>query len=77
MIGSAASLDSGPLAKPFARFDRYLELERHASELTRKSYKEDFESFLAYCYDRLSRVPSIENIGIPELRGYLSYLLRM
>ncbi len=58
----------------FEGFQRYLHIERNASELTRKSYTEDFISFLDYCADRVGYVPTPEQADIPMLRGYLTYL---
>lgn len=58
----------------FQGFLRYLQYERNSSELTRKSYQEDFASFLDYCQDRLGRIPAPVEIQIDELRGYLTYL---
>ncbi|TWT59318.1 tyrosine recombinase XerC [Rubinisphaera italica] len=58
----------------FDGFLRYLRVERNASELTRKSYAEDFASFLDYCQDRLGSVPRPAEADIPCLRGYLTYL---
>ncbi len=58
----------------FSGFQRYLELEKNASELTVKAYRDDFESFVDYCLDRLRRLPSPEEIDITALRGYVAYL---
>ena len=58
----------------FESFLRYLQVERNASELTRKSYSEDFASFLEYCEDRLGVIPAIDQVDINSLRGYLTYL---
>lgn len=55
-------------------FLRYLRLEKNASELTIKSYGEDFESFYDYLKDRVGEIPHPEGITIPILRGYVSYL---
>jgi len=56
------------------RFLRHLKLERNSSEYTLKSYKEDYESFFDYLQDRVGRVPHPEEITIPMLRGFVSYL---
>lgn len=56
------------------QFLRYLRLERNASELTLKSYGDDFESFYDYLNDRVGQIPSAEQLTIPILRGYVSYL---
>lgn len=58
----------------FDGFLRYLRLERNASELTRKSYAEDFASFLDYCEDRHGYVPSPAEADTNFVRGYLTYL---
>lgn len=58
----------------FDAFLRYLRIERNASELTRKSYKEDIESFFDYCNDRVGSIPDPANVDVNILRGYLAYL---
>lgn len=58
----------------FEDFLRYLRIERNASELTRKSYKEDIESFFDFCNDRLGSIPHPANVDVNTLRGYLAYL---
>lgn len=55
-------------------FLRHLRLEKNASELTIKSYADDFESFYDYLRDRIGGIPHPESITIPVLRGYVSYL---
>lgn len=55
-------------------FLRYLRIERNASELTLKSYGEDLNSFADYLQDRVGSVPSVEQIDIPMLRAFVSYL---
>jgi integrase/recombinase XerC len=55
-------------------FIRHLQVERNASELTTKSYGEDFASFLDYLRDRIGRVADADEIDIPILRGYVQYL---
>lgn len=56
------------------RFARYLRVERNSSELTIKSYREDLESFLDYCKDRLNGIAPPDAYTIHDLRGYVSYL---
>jgi integrase/recombinase XerC len=56
------------------QFLRHLKLERNASELTVKSYGDDFSSFFDYLEDRVGNVAEAEQITIPVLRGYVSYL---
>ncbi|WP_459555603.1 tyrosine recombinase XerC [Lacunimicrobium album] len=58
----------------FVGFQRYLEIEKNASELTVKAYRDDFESFADYAEDRLGGLPSPDSIDITALRGYVSYL---
>jgi len=55
-------------------FLRHLRIERNASELTLKSYSDDFESFYDYLQDRLGRIPEVEDLTINVLRGYVTYL---
>lgn len=55
-------------------FLRHLRLEKNASELTIKSYMDDFESFYDYLKERAGGIPHPESITIPLLRGYVSYL---
>lgn len=55
-------------------FLRHLRLEKNASDLTVKSYGDDFESFYDYLNDRAAGIPHPESITIPLLRGYISYL---
>ncbi len=55
-------------------FLRYLRIERNSSELTLKSYSEDFESFYDYLRDRVGSIPEPEQITIAQLRGYVTYL---
>ncbi len=58
-----------------ADFLRYLRIERNASELTIKSYKEDLDSLLEALDERLGGVPaSVDRIGISTLRAYIAYL---
>ncbi len=55
-------------------FLRYLKIERNASELTLKSYSEDFNSLLDYLHDRVGSVPVPGQVDTAMLRGYVSYL---
>ncbi len=55
-------------------FLRHLRLEKNASDLTIKSYSDDFESFYDYLRDRVGGIPHPESITIPVLRGFVSYL---
>lgn len=56
------------------QFLRHLKLERNASELTIKSYGDDFASFDDYLEDRVGPISSPEQLTIPILRGYVAYL---
>ncbi len=55
-------------------FLRYLKIERNASELTIKSYSEDFGSLQDYLRDRVGEVSSPGELQIAQLRGYVAYL---
>lgn len=55
-------------------FVRHLRIERNASELTLKSYGDDFESFYDYLRDRHGRLLDVEDLDITVLRGYVTYL---
>lgn len=55
-------------------FLRYLKIERNSSELTLKSYSEDFGSLLDYFRDRVGEVTEPGLIHIAQLRGYVAYL---
>ena len=55
-------------------FLRYLKIERNASELTLKSYSEDFGSLLDYFRDRVGEIVDPAQVQIPQLRGYVAYL---
>ncbi len=57
-----------------ARFLQYLRVERNASELTIKSYREDLEALAEYLTDLQGATPSPGNIGTVELRGYIAAL---
>jgi integrase/recombinase XerC len=56
-------------------FLRYLKIERNASELTLKSYSEDFGSLIDYFRDRVGEVVEPGQIHIGQLRGYITYLI--
>ena len=55
-------------------FLRALRLERNASELTLKSYREDFNSFYDYLQERVGTLPEPHHITMPILRGFVAYL---
>jgi len=55
-------------------FLRYLKIERNASELTLKSYSEDFNSLFDYLRDRVGGITEPAQLEIANLRGYVAYL---
>lgn len=58
-----------------ARFLRYLAVERNASELTVKSYREDLELLSEYLTDSYGgRCPDPWQVSTLELRGYVAAL---
>jgi integrase/recombinase XerC len=57
-----------------ARFLQYLAVERNASELTIKSYREDLEHLIEYLAPEGAEPPPPESITTLDLRGYLSRL---
>ncbi len=57
-----------------SKFLRFLRVERNASELTIKSYREDLESLLEYLTDSLGGPPHPEQISPSDLRDYLAAL---
>ena len=56
------------------RYLRYLTVERNASDLTVKSYREDLESLAGWFADRTGRVPAADEISIRDLRSYVAAL---
>ena len=56
------------------RFLRYLDVERNASELTIKSYREDLLSLAEFLSNDRSEPPQPSEIGVLDLRGYVSAL---
>ncbi len=57
-----------------SRFLQYLRVERNASDLTVKSYREDLEALVEYLTDVQGRVPAAGAVGTVELRGYVAAL---
>lgn len=55
-------------------FLRHLRIERNASELTLKSYGDDFESFSEFLRERMAGVATPEHLTINVLRAYVNYL---
>lgn len=57
------------------RFLQYLSVERNASDLTIKSYREDLTALIAYLTEaRGGRCPRPSEITVMELRGYVGAL---
>ena len=55
------------------RFLKYMRVERNSSDLTVKSYSEDFEALIEYMIDsHAGRCPSPTEITSFDLRGYLA-----
>ncbi|RLS43044.1 MAG: tyrosine recombinase XerC [Planctomycetota bacterium] len=63
-----------PVESVVQGFLRYLRIERNSSEHTLKSYKDDFNSFADYLEERVGPVAEPDQITIPVLRGYVTYL---
>ena len=56
-----------------AAFLRYLEVERNASPLTIKSYREDLELLAVYLEEAFGRVPTPGELTSLDLRGYVAW----
>jgi integrase/recombinase XerC len=56
------------------RFLKYLHVERNASDLTIKSYREDLTGLVEYFSETTNQVPHPEQITTVELRAYVSAL---
>ena len=56
------------------RFLKYLRVERNASDLTTKSYREDLDALIEYLNDLQGRMPAPQDVGTVELRGYIAAL---
>jgi integrase/recombinase XerC len=57
-----------------ARFLQYLRVERNASALTVKSYREDLEALVEYLSELVGKPPAPGDIGTVALRGYVAAL---
>ncbi len=57
-----------------SRFLRYLNVERNASDLTIKSYREDLTSLAEFLQADRPQPPQPSEIGVLDLRGYVSAL---
>lgn len=62
------------MQQPIDRFLRYLQVEKNASALTIKSYREDLTSLNVYLTEALGHVPDPGEISPLDLRGYVSAL---
>ncbi len=62
------------MQQTIARFLRYLRVERNASEMTIKSYREDLMSLEAFLSDSQGRPVRIAEITPLDLRGYVAAL---
>jgi integrase/recombinase XerC len=56
------------------RFLKYLQVERNASALTIKSYREDLQSLVEYLTESMGSEPPAETISTLDLRGYVAAL---
>jgi integrase/recombinase XerC len=55
-------------------FERYLQIGRNASQLTVKSYAEDFASLLEFFSAHVGTIPEPRDVTITQLRAYVAYL---
>ncbi len=62
------------MQRQIAKFLRYLQVERGASEHTLKAYREDLETLVDYFQDETGRCPAPGHLTSVELRGYLAAL---
>ncbi len=60
--------------KAIPKFLRFLKVERNASELTIKSYREDLESLVDYLGDSRDRAPAPDDITPLQLRDFVAAL---
>lgn len=67
-------IKQGSMQSAVEGFLRSLQIERNASALTVKSYREDFNSFFDYLQDRVGAIPDPDQLTMPVLRGYVAYL---
>ena len=57
-----------------SRFLKYLHMERNASDLTTKSYREDLDALVEYLTELQGRTPAPQDVGTVDLRGYIAAL---
>ena len=55
-----------------SRFLQYLKVERNASDLTIKSYREDLEALAEYLEQARGAIPGASDIETLDLRGYIA-----
>ena len=60
--------------KQIAAYLQYMRVERGASPLTIKSYREDLAARTEYLADDTGRCPEPASITVGELRGFISAL---
>ncbi len=61
-----------PMQATTLRFLRFLKVERNASELTIKSYREDLEALLEYFADTQGTLPTPAAVTTLDLRDYIA-----
>src|SRR4051794_38681049 len=57
-----------------SRFLQYLRVERNASELTIKSYREDLAALVEYLTEAQGSCPTPQSLSTLDLRGYIAGL---
>ena len=62
------------MRKAVEQFLRHLEVERNASALTLKSYREDLTALCAYLQEAMGECPRPQEVTTLDLRGYVSSL---
>ncbi|HEX4128823.1 MAG TPA: tyrosine recombinase XerC [Pirellulales bacterium] len=62
------------MQQAISRFLQYLQVERNASPLTIKSYREDLTSLSAWFEEARGEAPEAERLTTLDLRGYVSSL---
>src|SRR5688572_24460139 len=69
---AAATIVRLTMQTAVARFLRFLAVERNASPLTTKSYREDLTALVDYLTEAYGRPPTPGEITTLDLRGYVS-----
>lgn len=57
-----------------AQFELFLQVEKGLAERTRTAYLYDLRRFVDHLVTLRKRTPSIDEVGAPDIRGYLQYL---